>query len=87
MSIPHASGELYSVHSGPDSVPGRLNMLLLATAVGAASSLLWLASHVQAWYWVAAAALSFSFLNNTLFSLLHESVHRKFHPRGAVNEW
>ena len=86
-STQNESGELYSAHSGLDPIPGMLNVFLLFTAAGIASFMLWLASHVQSLFWVVAAALSFSFLNNTIFSLLHESVHGKFHPRRAVNAW
>lgn len=81
------SESLDAVRSGPDSVPSTLNPLLLLAAVGTAGSLLWLASHAESWLWVCAAALGFSFVNNTIFSLLHESVHGKFHAVPLVNEW
>ena len=34
-----------------------------------------------------AAAIAFSYTNNTTFALLHESVHGLFHPSKAANEW
>ncbi|HYO14944.1 MAG TPA: fatty acid desaturase [Thermoanaerobaculia bacterium] len=69
-----------------EPIPGMLNMALSAAAVSAASGLLWLASHTESWAWRIAAALAFSFVNNTIFSLLHEAVHGVFHPRRGVNE-
>jgi len=70
-----------------DPIPGTLNILLLCATVALASFLLWGASHAESWLWIVAAALGFSYINNTIFSLLHESVHRKFHPKAALNEW
>lgn len=73
---------------GPDSrIPGRLNVVLAVAAATLALGLLWFASHVGSWPWLIAAALVFSYVNNTIFSLLHEAVHGHFHARRAVNEW
>ena len=69
-----------------DRIPGTLNLLLLAGAVGAAAALLSLASHAASAWTVLAAALAFSYVNNTVFSLLHESVHGIFHDDKRVNE-
>ena len=44
------------------------------------------ASHTESWGWRIAAALAFSFVNNTIFALLHEAVHGLVHPRRAVND-
>lgn len=76
--------------SGAWPIPGRLNLLigLLAAAVSAAC--LWTASHASdwggGWGWMLAAAVLFSYTNNTLFSLHHEAVHGVFHPTPWVNE-
>ncbi|MCG6856926.1 MAG: fatty acid desaturase [Salaquimonas sp.] len=68
------------------AVPGTLNItILFGTATGMAS-LLWTASHVHSPLVVLAAAIAFSFLGNTAYSLMHEAVHRHFHANGAVNE-
>lgn len=69
-----------------DAIPGTLNLALSVGAMAAALGLLAFASRTGSWGWRLAAALAFSFVNNTLFSLLHESVHGIFHPRRAVNE-
>lgn len=69
------------------AIPARLNLLLLGAAGTAAAALLHAASHAPAWWQVLLAAMAFSFVNNTLFSLLHESVHGIFHPNQRVNEW
>jgi len=52
-------------------------------AAATCCALLWLASHG----WLLLAAIAFSFVNNTVFSLLHESVHGIAHENRAVNEW
>lgn len=63
-------------------IPGRLNIALTALAGAACCALLWLAAH--GWWWQ--AAIAFSFVNNTMFSLLHESVHGIAHRNRRVNE-
>lgn len=72
--------------SRTEPVPGTLNIALTAVSVSAAAGLLWFASRTESWGWRLAAAVAFSFVNNTIFSLLHESVHGIFHPRRGVNE-
>jgi fatty acid desaturase len=66
-------------------VPGTLNLVLTALAAAACCALLWLASHGTGWQ-IFAAAVAFSYVNNTMFSLLHESVHGIAHERRGVNE-
>lgn len=68
------------------AIPGRLNVALTVAAGAACCALLWLASHGTRGELVV-AAVAFSFVNNTMFSLLHESVHRIAHERRGVNEW
>lgn len=50
-------------------------------------ALLWLASHTDSWALLAGAALLFSYLNNTIFSLFHEAEHKILHSNPTVNEW
>lgn len=69
------------------SIPGALNLRLLLVSGSAAAVCLWWASHASAWWWVAAAAVMFSFVNNTIFALLHEAVHGVFHASKRVNRW
>jgi fatty acid desaturase len=68
------------------SIPGTLNLALLIAATSAAAGLLWLAAHGGSVLISLAAAVAFSFVNNTVFSLMHEAVHGVFHPRHVVNE-
>jgi fatty acid desaturase len=68
------------------AIPGALNAILTVVVAAACCVLLWLASHGTLWQAIA-AAIAFSFVNNTMFSLLHESVHGIAHPNRAVNEW
>jgi len=74
--------------TGPKAaIPGTLNIALTVVAITIALSLLWLAAHTTSWVTLVLAALSFSYVNNTLFSLLHESVHQVFHRTSRVNDW
>ncbi|HKO59313.1 MAG TPA: fatty acid desaturase [Thermoanaerobaculia bacterium] len=66
-------------------IPGALNVALTALAGAACCALLRLASH-GAWWQVTLAAVAFSFANNTMFSLLHESVHGIAHRNRRANE-
>jgi fatty acid desaturase len=55
--------------------------------MASAIALLWYASHADHFYQVVIAALAFSYVGNTLFSMLHEAVHRTAHDSVAVNDW
>lgn len=67
-------------------IPGTLNIALTLVAATGAIGLLWLASHASELWIVVCAALVFSYVANTIFSLLHEAVHRHFHDHATVNE-
>lgn len=69
------------------TIPGALNISLLLVSGGAAAACLWWASHASAWWSVATAAVAFSFVNNTIFALLHEAVHGVFHASKRINHW
>ncbi|MBX2796416.1 MAG: fatty acid desaturase [Myxococcales bacterium] len=75
--------------SPPDGarIPTRLNLVLVAAATSGCVALLWCASHARTGWELAAAAVSFSFLGNTVFSLLHEAVHGVLHPSARTNAW
>ncbi|MBV8457732.1 MAG: fatty acid desaturase [Acetobacteraceae bacterium] len=68
------------------SIPGTLNLVLLAASTSVAGGLLWIAAHSQSGVVRLLAAVAFSFVNNTIFSLMHEAVHGIFHSRPFVNE-
>jgi fatty acid desaturase len=68
-------------------IPARLNLLLLAASGAASLALLWLASHADALWIQLVAALAFSFTANTVFSLMHESVHGLLLPDARANRW
>ena len=67
-------------------IPGALNIVLLVGAVSTSATLLVLASYATSGWTMFAAALAFSYVNNTVFSLLHEIVHGIFHDDKRVNE-
>ena len=69
------------------AIPAGLNVALAIAVLGTNATLLWTASHSASWVGLALAACAFSFSNNTVYSLLHEAVHRKFHSNTTVNEW
>ena len=66
-------------------IPGALNLALTALVAVVCGSALWIASHGTA-VQIAIAAIVFSFVNNTMFSLLHESVHGIAHTNRRINE-
>jgi fatty acid desaturase len=67
-------------------IPARLNIVIALAAITAALACLWLAGHAPHWSVVILAAFAFSFVNNTIFSLLHECVHGMFHPQSRIND-
>ena len=69
-----------------DPIPGWLNIALTFSACAVALLLITCASRVDSWPPLLLAAVAFSFVNNTIFSLLHESVHGIFHPNEKVND-
>ena len=68
------------------AIPARLNLVLLAVAIMVAAGCLYLASNGAPLALRIGAAIAFSFVNNTNFSLMHEAVHGVFHPNPAVND-
>lgn len=67
-------------------IPSALNLTLFTVAASSAIALLWTASHVGAWYWVLLSAVAFSYVNNTIFSLLHEATHGTLHADQRLND-
>lgn len=72
--------------TAPRSIPGTLNLILLTASTGVAGGLLWIAAHGRSVAVCLLAAGAFSFVNNTVFSLMHEAVHGVFHRCRLVNE-
>lgn len=68
-------------------IPARLNLLLLAGGAVVCAALVFAASRADDWALRVLAAVAFSFTANTMFSLLHESVHGLLHPDARVNRW
>lgn len=67
-------------------IPGRLNLVILGSCILIASALLYTASHADSLFVVLFAAVAFSFVANTFYSLMHEAVHRHFHRNLTINE-
>ena len=67
-------------------IPDRLNISLALFSWLGAMGLLWFVSHTTHLWQMFAGAIAFSYINNTLFSLLHESVHGVFHSSPWVND-
>ncbi|MBI3736261.1 hypothetical protein HY256_07080, partial [Candidatus Sumerlaeota bacterium] len=65
-------------------LPGTLNVFLALVTMGLALGLMWFASHTSSWISRVMAAMIFSYVNNTIFSLLHECVHGNFHANRTV---
>jgi fatty acid desaturase len=69
----------------PLPIPGRLNIGLAFLSATTAAALLWLVSHTDNVLLRLTGAVAFSYANNTVFSLLHESVHGVFHASTRTN--
>jgi fatty acid desaturase len=67
-------------------IPTRTNLALVVGSTAGCGALLWAASHAPG-AWALLPAVAFSFLANTVFSLLHEAVHGVLHPDPRVNAW
>lgn len=68
------------------ATPTRLNIIIQIIASCVSLLCLWTASHFDSWPIKIMAAFIFSFSNNTLFSLVHESVHRSYSKNKNLNE-
>jgi fatty acid desaturase len=66
-------------------IPDRLNAGLAMLSTSACAAILWFVSHADHLLLRLAGAVAFSYANNTVFSLLHESVHGVFHSSARVN--
>lgn len=69
-----------------EPIPGGLNISIAIGAIAAACLSLWAASNIDHWAAILLAAIVFSFVNNTIFSLLHEAVHGLVHSQRRTNE-
>ena len=65
---------------------GLINIVILVSAGSGCVACLWVASQSFPLPLRIAAAIAFSFLANTVFSLMHEAVHGSFHPDRRRNE-
>jgi fatty acid desaturase len=68
-------------------IPDRLNSALVAGVFASGVALLWLGSHVKAWWAVAAVGIVFSYLLLTNYALLHEASHGNLQSSARRNYW
>ena len=74
--------EKYLKYSQPKT---WLNIAIALFSYSANIYLLVAATRAVTWYSALIYALLFSFSNNTVFALLHESVHRSFSKNSGIN--
>jgi fatty acid desaturase len=67
------------------SIPGTLNIVLVAVQMSAALAVLAAASRVRRPYALISLAVLFAFVMQMGFCLAHEAVHRKLHPNRTLN--
>lgn len=67
------------------TIPNKINLLIVAFSVTVAISLLVVASHTHSMMTLLLCAFLFSFVNNTIFSLLHEAVHDVLNQNSKLN--
>lgn len=73
--------------STSQAIPERLNLAIALLAMVLGGLCLFVAAHTPYWLVAVLAAGTFSFVNQTLFSVLHEAVHGIFHNSRHVNNW
>ena len=66
-------------------IPDRLNRCLVAVVFTAGVALLWLGSHVEAWYAILGVGVVFSYLMLTNYALLHEAAHGNLQTSARLN--
>ncbi|HTM50982.1 MAG TPA: fatty acid desaturase [Bryobacteraceae bacterium] len=81
-----SSAEDNAVRTPPAAIPQALNIALAFIAGSCAVALLQFVSHANHRLQILAGAVAFSYVNNTVFSLLHEAVHGVFHSSRQVND-
>ena len=67
------------------SIPKNINIVIALLSACISISCLYIASHAQSWIVILIAAIAFSFINNTLFSLMHDAAHFVLHPNRKLN--
>lgn len=88
MKIPQwLNSSPYKSFEGKDiTIPSRLNLVISVAAYLAALFFLWATSHFESIYLKLVFAVGFALVGNTIFSLLHESVHRILHHNRKMND-
>lgn len=69
------------------AIPATLNSLLCIGVWISLLACLLITAYASYWPVQLLAIVAFSFIGNTCFALLHESVHGVLHPNRAVNRW
>lgn len=68
-------------------IPGKLNILIALLSFAFATTCLIFVSKTESWTFKILGAVAFALINNTIFSLLHECVHRLFHSSQKINDF
>lgn len=68
-------------------IPNALNFALVLLVASVGVFLLWLASQLNAWYWVLGVGVVFSYLMLTNYALLHEATHDNLNDDPKWNYW
>jgi fatty acid desaturase len=67
------------------SIPSTLNLFLAFGSISLSIFLLYTVEHVGSLWLKIFSVLLFSYVGNTIFSLLHEAVHANFHHNRTIN--
>ncbi|MDC1175125.1 fatty acid desaturase [Bacteriovoracaceae bacterium] len=70
-----------------NQIPSKLNIFIAVTSYSLAIFFLYQVHLAEYWYLKLLWAIAFGLINNTIFSLLHESVHGVFSNNKSVNNW
>ncbi|MFA6236570.1 MAG: fatty acid desaturase [Bacteriovorax sp.] len=67
------------------SIPSVLNIVISLFSISGLLALLYTTAHSELWVVKIVCAFTFSFLANTVFSLMHEAAHSNFHHIKKIN--
>lgn len=75
------------VKLGSYPIPTALNLAIVIAQFAAIFGIFVGAAHASAWWHLAALALAFAIVGNSVYSIIHEAEHRILHPNPWINDF
>jgi len=67
-------------------IPGRLNICIALLQLSLLLAILWSASRIHHWLWLALLVFGYAIVMNSAYAMLHEAEHNILHPTPWINE-